>query len=86
MIGTVRSWFNVALLTAGIGLAQTTTLVGGDWEVIKISGHDYLTVENILWNYRSPVPIYNGTCRFDPSAVGVAILFSYPEFASSHAC
>ena len=57
MIGTVRSWLNVALLTAGIGLAQTTTLVGGDWEVIKISGHDYLTVENISKFYGLPAGV-----------------------------
>src|SRR5438477_9786099 len=60
MIGTVRSWFNVALLTAGIGLAQTTTLVGGDWEVIKISGHDYLTVENISKFYGLPAGVVAG--------------------------
>src|SRR6476620_462559 len=57
MIGTVRSWLNVALLTAGIGLAQTTALVGGDWEVIKISGHDYLTVENISKFYGLPAGV-----------------------------
>src|SRR6266446_102560 len=57
MSGTVRSWLNVALLTAGIAFAQTTTLVGGDWEVIKISGRDYLTVENISTFYGLPAGV-----------------------------
>ena len=57
MIGTVRWWLNVALLTAGIALAQTTTSAGGEWEVIKVSGHDYLTVENISKVYGLPAGV-----------------------------
>src|SRR6266568_4400390 len=57
MTGTVRPWLNVALLTAGIGLAQITTLAGGDWEVIRVSGHDYLTVENISSFYGLPAGV-----------------------------
>jgi N-acetylmuramoyl-L-alanine amidase len=47
MIGTVRCWLNVALLTTGIVLAQPTTFAAGDWQIIKVSGQDYLSVENI---------------------------------------
>ena len=57
MIGTVRPWLNVALLTAGIVLAQTTASAGGEWEVIKVSGHDYLTVENISKFYGLPAGV-----------------------------
>src|SRR6266446_9027792 len=57
MIGTVRPWLNVALLTAGIAFAQITTLAGGDWEVIKVSGRDYLTVENIATFYGLPAGV-----------------------------
>src|SRR6266478_2587900 len=57
MTGTVRSWLNVALLTAGIALAQTTTSAGGDWEVIKVSGHDYLSVDNISRFYGLPAGV-----------------------------
>jgi N-acetylmuramoyl-L-alanine amidase len=57
MIGTVRYWFNVALLATGIALAQPKTFAGGDWAVIKISGHDYLTVENISRFYGLPAGV-----------------------------
>jgi len=57
MIGTVRPWLNVALLTAGIAFAQITTLAGGDWEVIKVSGHDYLTIKNISTFYGLPAGV-----------------------------
>src|SRR6266536_2109122 len=47
MTGTARCWFNVALFTAGIALAQRSTFAASDWEIIKVSGHDYLSVDNI---------------------------------------
>ena len=57
MIGTVRHWLNLALLTGGIALAQTTTLAGDDWHIIKVNGHDYLTVENISKFYGLPAGV-----------------------------
>src|SRR5213596_3147694 len=57
MIGTVRRWLDLALLTGGIALAQTTTLAGDDWHIIKVSGHDYLTVENISRFYGLPAGV-----------------------------
>src|SRR5882757_471883 len=47
MTGTVRRYFNVAFLTAAVALADTTTFAGTEWEIIKVSGHDYLNVDNI---------------------------------------
>src|SRR6266581_2369361 len=57
MIRTARSRLNIALLTAGIALSQTITLAGGDWEVIKVGGHDYLTVENVSSFYGLPAGV-----------------------------
>src|ERR1041384_499205 len=57
MIRTARSWLNMALLAAGVALGQTTTLAGSDWDVIKVSGHDYLTVENISRFYGLPAGV-----------------------------
>ena len=67
MIGTVRDWLNGVFLTAGFALAQTTTLAGGDWEVIKVSGRDYLTVENISKFYGLPAGVVaaGDKMRFD---------------------
>src|SRR5438552_1222894 len=57
MIGMVRCWFNVALLTTGIALAQPTTFAAGDWQIIKVSGHDYLSVDNISKFYGLPAGV-----------------------------
>src|SRR5438477_3917017 len=57
MIGTARRWLNLALLTGGIALAKTTTFAGDDWHIIKLSGHDYLTVENISRFYGLPAGV-----------------------------
>jgi N-acetylmuramoyl-L-alanine amidase len=57
MTGTARPCFTVALLAAGIALAQTTTFAAGDWEVIKVSGRDYLSVDNISRFYGLPAGI-----------------------------
>jgi len=57
MIGPVRCWLNVALLMCGIVLAQTRTFADDEWKVIKVSGHDYLTVENISKFYGLPAGV-----------------------------
>jgi len=57
MTGTPLSWFNALLLTAGIVLAQTTAFAADDWQIIKVSGHDYLSVDNISRFYGLPAGI-----------------------------
>lgn len=57
MTGTARCWFNVALFTAGIALAQRSTFAASDWEIIKVSGHDYLSVDNISQFYGLPAGV-----------------------------
>src|SRR5207249_1821393 len=52
MIRAVKRWFTVALLTTCITLAATATFAADDWQVIKINGHDYLSVDNIARFYR----------------------------------
>src|SRR5881397_1264395 len=57
MTGTARCWFNMALFAAGIVLAQRSTFAASDWEIIKVSGHDYLSVDNISRFYGLPAGI-----------------------------
>ena len=57
MTGTVRRYFNVAFLTAAVAFADTTTFAGTEWEIIKVSGHDYLTVDNISRFYGLPAGV-----------------------------
>ena len=57
MTGTPLPWFNALLLTAGSVLAQTTAFATDDWQIIKVSGHDYLSVDNISRFYGLPAGI-----------------------------
>ena len=57
MTGTLRRYFNITFLTAAIALAETTTFAGSEWEIIKVSGHDYLTVDNVSRFYGLPAGI-----------------------------
>src|SRR5213595_2093948 len=57
MTGTARCWFNIALFAAGIALAQRSTFAASDWEIIKVSGHDYLSVDNISRFYGFPAGV-----------------------------
>src|SRR5213596_3613164 len=57
MTGTARCWFNMALFAAGIALAQRSTFAASDWEIIKVSGHDYLSIDNISKFYGLPAGV-----------------------------
>src|SRR5213596_3249655 len=57
MIITVKRWFAVALLTTCITLARTVPSAADDWQIIKINGHDYLSVDNIGRFYRLPAEV-----------------------------
>jgi len=49
---------NVSIfVTVGIAVAQVTTFAAGEWQVIKVSGHDYLTVDNISQFYGVPAGV-----------------------------
>src|SRR6266699_5103843 len=47
MIVIVKCWFVFALLATSIALAPTLAFAADDWQIIKVSGHDYLSVDNI---------------------------------------
>src|SRR6266702_458705 len=57
MIIAVKRWFTVALLITCITLARTVALAADDWQIIKVSGQDYLSVDNIARFYRLPAEV-----------------------------
>src|SRR5438477_9754153 len=57
MIRTVRSWLNIAFLAAGIALVQSRAFAADEWQIIKVSDHDYLTVENVSRFYGLPAGV-----------------------------
>src|SRR5881409_735544 len=57
MLLPVKRWFAVAFLASAISLAHTTMFAASDWEIIKVSGHDYLSVDNISRFYGLPAGV-----------------------------
>src|SRR5438876_11259662 len=47
MVLPVKRWFAIAFLVSAIAITQTTALAADDWQIIKVSGHNHLNVDNI---------------------------------------
>jgi N-acetylmuramoyl-L-alanine amidase len=56
MVLPVKHWFAVAFLAVAIATSQSTS-AAGDWKIIKVSGSDYLSVDNISQFYGLPAGI-----------------------------
>src|SRR6266496_712811 len=57
MVLPVKRWFAIAFLVSSIAITQTTALAADDWQIIKVSGQDYLSVDNISRFYGLPAGI-----------------------------
>jgi N-acetylmuramoyl-L-alanine amidase len=57
MVLPVKRWFAVAFLAIDIAISQRAASAAGDWKIIKVSGSDYLSVENVSQFYGLPAGI-----------------------------
>ena len=57
MIVLAKRWLALALLTLPVALAPTPAFASEDWQVIKVGGHDYLSVDNIAKFYGFPAGV-----------------------------
>src|SRR6266480_3064970 len=57
MVLAVKRWFAVASLASVIAMLQTAASAADDWKIIKVSGSDYLSVDNISKFYGLPAGI-----------------------------
>src|SRR5437870_6737554 len=57
MVLPVKRWFAIAFLDDAFAISQATTLAADDWQIIKLSGQDYLSVDNISRFYGLPAGI-----------------------------
>jgi N-acetylmuramoyl-L-alanine amidase len=61
MVLPVKRWFAVAFLAGVIAILQTPTSAASDWKIIKVSGSDYLSVDNVSQFYGLPADIAAST-------------------------
>jgi N-acetylmuramoyl-L-alanine amidase len=57
MVLPVKRWFAIAFLEGVTAISQGPAFAAGDWKIIKVSGSDYLSVENISQFYGLPAGI-----------------------------
>src|SRR5437899_6706559 len=57
MVLPVKRWFAIAFLVTAIAITQTTALAADEWQIIKVGGQDYLSVDNISRFYGLPAGI-----------------------------
>ncbi|MGC1322488.1 MAG: N-acetylmuramoyl-L-alanine amidase [Candidatus Udaeobacter sp.] len=53
----VKRWSILALVFASLALPSSIAIAAGEWQVIKINGHDYLSVDNISKFYGLPAEV-----------------------------
>src|SRR6266403_2993696 len=56
MLLLVKRWLALVFICASFAFAQTA-FAASDWEIIKVSGHDYLSVDNISKFYGLPAGV-----------------------------
>jgi N-acetylmuramoyl-L-alanine amidase len=57
MVLPAKRWFAIAFLLSAITIIRPSALAADDWQIIKVSGQDYLSVDNISRFYGLPAGI-----------------------------
>lgn len=53
----VKRWSVIAFVFGFYAIASTSAVVAGEWQIIKVNGHDYLSVDNISKFYGLPAEV-----------------------------
>ena len=53
----LKRWSVLAFFFASVVLPSSIAIAAGEWQVIKVNGHDYLSVENISKFYGLPAEV-----------------------------
>ena len=53
----VKRWSIFAFVSASCALVSSIAIAAADWQIIKVSGHDYLSVDNISKFYGLPAEV-----------------------------
>jgi N-acetylmuramoyl-L-alanine amidase len=53
----VKRWSILAFVFASLALSSSIAIAAGEWQVIKVNGHDYLSVDNISKFYGLPAEV-----------------------------
>src|SRR5262245_9398969 len=65
----VKRWSVLAFLFTSLAVPFSVAIDAADWQVIKVNGHDYLTVDNISKFYGLPAEVVPSGAKIQPETV-----------------
>jgi N-acetylmuramoyl-L-alanine amidase len=65
----VKRWSVLAFVFASFALPSSMAVAAGDWQVIKVNGHDYLSVDNISKFYGLPAEVVPSGAKIQSETV-----------------
>jgi N-acetylmuramoyl-L-alanine amidase len=65
---TVKRWLVLTFVFAFFGLASSIAIAAGEWQVIKVDGRDYLSVDNISKFYGLPAEVVPSGAKIQSDA------------------
>jgi N-acetylmuramoyl-L-alanine amidase len=71
----VKRWSLIALVVGSFLIASTGVVAAGDWQIIKVNGHDYLSVDNISKFYGLPAEVVPSGSKIQPETVNHPLEF-----------
>src|SRR5256714_9755709 len=71
----VKRWSVLGFIFASFALASANAIGNGEWQVIKINGHDYLSVDNISKFYGLPAEVVPSGAKLQAETAGHPLEF-----------
>src|SRR5262245_14579633 len=62
----VKRWSVLALVSGSFVIGFPIAIPAGEWQIIKVSGHDYLSVDNISRFYELPAEVVPSGAKIQP--------------------
>jgi N-acetylmuramoyl-L-alanine amidase len=71
----VKRWSVIAFVFGSFVIASTGVLSAGEWQIIKVNGHDYLSVDNISKFYGLPAEVVPSGSKIQPETANHPLEF-----------
>jgi N-acetylmuramoyl-L-alanine amidase len=72
---TVKRWLILAFVFASLVLSFSNATATGEWQVIKVNGHDYLSIDNISKFYGLPAEIVSSGAKIQSESASHPLEF-----------
>jgi N-acetylmuramoyl-L-alanine amidase len=71
----VKRWSVIAFVFGSFVILSADVVTAGDWQIIKVNGHDYLSVDNISKFYGLPAKVVPSGARIQPETANHPLEF-----------